>query len=514
VSIREGLHGVNSNPEVAPIINGDYDGDSVSLISIHDKDVLEVVKKRAAVALEVIDPRHVDSEGRHKVMVGHGPDLKRTMFHNPEYKEAYETICSRMQDVYDAHCKGVDENGNMRGPDSRYDETYLADMQPWMSRMNRLIKYGQSLGCCKKEGVLDLSNPGSIVESLVDVCIVPGAKGSYNSLSKLCEYAGFRSDGHEGINMEDAWEKLCTSSVMPAIGFSDLRQDGSLVLGVDGDITRNAVMNALDSEPVNWRESREGFETWFSEQVGKTHSDAQEAASVMSDVMAAYDDVVERGVDMVIDYDSIIAEDHTLHSYADDISVQDATALKTVATGEMGIGNTTTSTAMTCAFVGADPMKLTGPGTGLSSEGVRHKAEVIRRALDVNMPDPSDPLDVLSKLGGFDIAAMCGLFLGGAVHRVPVVIDGFISAVAAYCAWRLRPECKGAMLSSHLSAEPGAAVLLERMGLSPVIHANMHLGEGTGAACLVPLLDMALNLYTTGPTLSDCGITTYKVDQS
>jgi nicotinate-nucleotide--dimethylbenzimidazole phosphoribosyltransferase len=185
-----------------------------------------------------------------------------------------------------------------------------------------------------------------------------------------------------------------------------------------------------------------------------------------------------------------------------------------IATGEMGIGNTTTSTAMTCAFVGADPMKLTGPGTGLSSEGVRHKAEVIRRALDVNMPDPSDPLDVLSKLGGFDIAAMCGLFLGGAVHRVPVVIDGFISAVAAYCAWRLRPECKGAMLSSHLSAEPGAAVLLERMGLSPVIHANMHLGEGTGAACLVPLLDMALNLYTTGPTLSDCGITTYKVDQS
>jgi hypothetical protein len=337
VSIREGLHGVNSNPEVAPIINGDYDGDSVSLISIHDKDVLEAVKKRAAVALEVIDPRHVDSEGRHKVMVGHGPDLKRTMFHNPEYKEAYETICSRMQDVYDAHCKGVDENGNMRGPDSRYDETYLADMQPWMSRMNRLIKYGQSLGCCKKEGVLDLSNPGSIVESLVDVCIVPGAKGSYNSLSKLCEYAGFRSDGHEGINMEDAWEKLCTSSVMPAIGFSDLRQDGSLVLGVDGDITRNAVMNALDSEPVNWRESREGFETWLSEQVGKTHSDAQEAASVMSDVMAAYDDVVERGVDMVIDYDSIIAEYHTLHSYADDISVQDATALKTVATGEMGM---------------------------------------------------------------------------------------------------------------------------------------------------------------------------------
>jgi len=183
-----------------------------------------------------------------------------------------------------------------------------------------------------------------------------------------------------------------------------------------------------------------------------------------------------------------------------------------VVTGEMGIGNTTTSTAMTCAFAGLDPASITGPGTGLSPEGVRHKAEVIQRALDVNAPDADDPLDVLAKLGGFDIAAMCGLFLGGAVHRVPVIIDGFISTVAAYCAWRLRPECGDALFASHLSAEPGAGALLERMGLHPVIHAGMRLGEGTGAACLVPLLDMALSLYTTGPTLADCGITTYKVD--
>lgn len=183
-----------------------------------------------------------------------------------------------------------------------------------------------------------------------------------------------------------------------------------------------------------------------------------------------------------------------------------------IATGEMGIGNTTTSTAMTCAFAGKDPLELTGPGAGLPAAGVRHKAEVVRRALDANHPDAHDPLDVLSKLGGFDIAAMCGVFLGGAVHRVPVIIDGFISAVAAYCAYQLRPVCKAAMLASHLSAEPGAAVLLERMGLSAIIHANMRLGEGTGAACLIPLLDMALNLYATGSTFADCGITSYKVD--
>lgn len=181
-----------------------------------------------------------------------------------------------------------------------------------------------------------------------------------------------------------------------------------------------------------------------------------------------------------------------------------------IATGEMGIGNTTTSTAMACAFTGLDPRALVGPGAGLPAAGVIHKADVITRALAVNAPDAEDPMDVLAKLGGLDIAAMCGVFLGGAVRRVPVVVDGLISAVAAYCAWRMRPESRVAMLASHLSAEPGAWVLLERMGLTPIIHAGMRLGEGTGAVCLVPLLDMALNLYATGPTFADCGITSYQ----
>ena len=177
-----------------------------------------------------------------------------------------------------------------------------------------------------------------------------------------------------------------------------------------------------------------------------------------------------------------------------------------VATGEMGIGNTTTSTAIACAFTGMEPALLVGRGAGLSDEGLARKVDAIRRALEVNDPNPDDPLDVLAKLGGFDIAGMCGMFLGGAVHRIPVVIDGFISTVAAYCAMRLREDCKAAMLPSHLSAEPAAAVLLDRMGLRPMLHADMRLGEGTGAVCLVPLLDMALSLYSTGPTYADFGI--------
>lgn len=184
-----------------------------------------------------------------------------------------------------------------------------------------------------------------------------------------------------------------------------------------------------------------------------------------------------------------------------------------VATGEMGIGNTTTATAMACALTGEDPEVLTGPGAGLPAAGVKRKVAVIRRALEVNAARADDPLGVLAQLGGFDIAAMCGVFLGGAVYRVPVVIDGMISTVAAYCAWLMRPDCRQAFLASHLSAEPAAAMLLERMGLAPLIHANMRLGEGTGAVCLIPLLDMAANLYATGPTFEDCNITSYVVEK-
>lgn len=182
-----------------------------------------------------------------------------------------------------------------------------------------------------------------------------------------------------------------------------------------------------------------------------------------------------------------------------------------VATGEMGIGNTTTATTMTCAFTGMAPEELVGRGAGLSDEGLARKMRAVKRALSVNKPRADDPIDVLCKVGGFDIAGLVGLFLGGATHRVPMVVDGVISAVAAYCAWRLRPECRLAMLPSHLSTEPVASVLMARMGLQAPIRAGMHLGEGTGAVCLIPLLDMALSLYENGVSFADCGIEPYEV---
>ena len=182
-----------------------------------------------------------------------------------------------------------------------------------------------------------------------------------------------------------------------------------------------------------------------------------------------------------------------------------------LATGEMGIGNTTTSSAMTAAFFGLPANQVAGRGAGLSDAGLQRKQAAIERALQANAPNRDNPLDVLAKLGGFDIAGLAGMFIGGAVHRIPIVIDGFISALAAYTAWRIAPECRCAMLPSHLSSEPATHLLFEALELHPVIQAGMHLGEGTGAVCLIPLLDAALALYN-GTTFEQTGMNAYEVN--
>ncbi len=163
--------------------------------------------------------------------------------------------------------------------------------------------------------------------------------------------------------------------------------------------------------------------------------------------------------------------------------------------GEMGIGNTTSAAAVTSALLGLPPEKTVGRGAGLSREGLGRKISAVRRALEANRPDAGDPIGVLAGLGGFDIAGMTGLFLGGAVRRTPVIIDGLISLTAAALAVRIAPLSKEFMLASHASREPAAKALVESLGLSPVISAGLALGEGSGALMLLPLLDGALAVY-------------------
>ena len=180
-----------------------------------------------------------------------------------------------------------------------------------------------------------------------------------------------------------------------------------------------------------------------------------------------------------------------------------------IATGEMGIGNTTTSSALASVLLGKSPAEVTGRGAGLSDAGLTRKVAAIERALSLNRPDPADPVDIISKVGGLDIAGLCGVFLGGALYRVPVVIDGFISGAAALCAARLCPGATFALLASHVSAEPAGGLMLDALELSPLISAGMRLGGGSGAVAALPLLDMALAVYHSGQTFGRLGIDAY-----
>lgn len=181
-----------------------------------------------------------------------------------------------------------------------------------------------------------------------------------------------------------------------------------------------------------------------------------------------------------------------------------------LATGEMGIGNTTTSSAVFSVLSEMEPAEVTGRGAGLSSEGLNRKIDAICKAIRVNCPDRSDPIDVLAKVGGFDLAGLVGVFIGGAVYHVPVIIDGFISSVAALCAVKLNPSCIDYMMPSHCSGEPAGRLVMENLGLSPLIQCNMSLGEGSGAVAVVPLLEMGLSVYRNMGTFEEIHVEQYE----
>ena len=178
-----------------------------------------------------------------------------------------------------------------------------------------------------------------------------------------------------------------------------------------------------------------------------------------------------------------------------------------VGTGEMGIGNTTAASALTAALTGASVESVTGPGTGVDSEGRRRKVEAVRRALEVNRPDPADALDALAKVGGFEIAGLVGVILAGAAFRLPVVLDGFIAGAAALVAARLKPDLRAGLIAAHRSSEPGHSRVLEALGLEPYLDLDMRLGEGTGAALCISLARAACAVFTEMATFKSAGVT-------
>ncbi len=191
-------------------------------------------------------------------------------------------------------------------------------------------------------------------------------------------------------------------------------------------------------------------------------------------------------------------------SLANDAAANGVTLL---GTGEMGIGNTTPSSAMIAAFSGLPVRDLTHRGTGINDETLERKIGVIEKGLAVNRPDPSDPIDVLAKVGGLEIAGIAGLVLGGAANRIPVVIDGFISTAGALVASELHPHVRDYLFAAHQSVEVGHHYMLERIGLEPILDLQLRLGEGTGAALAMGLIEAGVKILNEMATFEQAGVT-------
>ena len=180
--------------------------------------------------------------------------------------------------------------------------------------------------------------------------------------------------------------------------------------------------------------------------------------------------------------------------------------LDLLGTGDMGIGNTTASSAIVSVITGTDPGLVTGRGTGIDDAVLRSKVAVIRKAIAVNRPDPGDPLDVLAKVGGFEIAGIAGLVLGAAVHRIPVVVDGFISTAGALIACELDPRVKAYIIAAHQSVEIGHRKMLEHLEQRPLLDLDLRLGEGTGAALGISLVEAGVRILGEMATFASAGI--------
>ena len=202
---------------------------------------------------------------------------------------------------------------------------------------------------------------------------------------------------------------------------------------------------------------------------------------------------IETGIEMV---DTLVKEGYNL-----------------IGTGEMGIGNTATSAAVLSVLAGTDSDIVAGKGAGMTDEQYEVKKDVIKKAIEINKPDPKDVIDVISKVGGLDIAGLCGCFLGAAKNRVPVVIDGFISSAAALCAYKLNPLIKDYMIPSHQSAEPGAVCMIEALGMQPMLNMNMRLGEGSGCPLAFYIIESAMQVISKMTSFDEAMLNTdYLVD--
>ena len=201
--------------------------------------------------------------------------------------------------------------------------------------------------------------------------------------------------------------------------------------------------------------------------------------------------------------------EQALESILSGVEIVEAEVLRgldIVGTGDMGIGNTTPSAALACALMGQNPRDIAGRGTGVDDAGLHRKINAIEQALQVNHPDPKDGLDVLAKVGGFEIGGLAGVMIGAAANHKPVMVDGFISTAAAMIAVSIAPQCREYLIAAHRSKEHGHGVMLDRLGLKPLFDLDLRLGEGTGAALGISMAEAACKILAEMATFGEAGV--------
>ncbi len=228
--------------------------------------------------------------------------------------------------------------------------------------------------------------------------------------------------------------------------------------------------------------------------------------------LPTYEGILYKMIDFGTDdmsYGPAMSREQALDSLLSGVDVLEnelVAGLDIVGTGDMGIGNTTSASAITAAMTGAGVRDVTGRGTGIGDEQLEHKIKIIEQILAVNSPDPADALGVLQKVGGFEIGGLAGAMIAGAANRIPVVIDGFISGAAALIAAGICPQIKDYLIAAHLSAERGHAACLKHLGLRPLLELDLRLGEGTGAALGIFLAECSINLMRDMATFEGAGV--------
>ncbi|MCR2044345.1 nicotinate-nucleotide--dimethylbenzimidazole phosphoribosyltransferase [Anaerosalibacter massiliensis] len=273
---------------------------------------------------------------------------------------------------------------------------------------------------------------------------------------------------------------------------------------------RNIVVMCADNGVVE--EGVSACPQWFTKVLTENLTRGYTGVTVLSELINSHVTTVDIGVNADIDNPKVInkkiaygtknmtkepsmTREEAIKAIEVGIEISDklySEGYDILGTGEMGIGNTTTSGAVLSVFSGLSPDITCGKGSGLTDDQYEGKKNAVKKAIEINKPDKNDPLDVISKVGGFDIAGICGCFLSAAKNRKPIVIDGFISSAAALCAVRLNPIVKDYLFPSHLSKEPGAMYMMEEIGLKPMLNLEMRLGEGSGCPLAFQIIDSAL----------------------